>query len=100
MNAFAFYLLCLVIRASAEVPIGDATLPVVNVHYDFQAQDSSARSKTDRDMANWEAKAERLAFAIDRSAQELNDFVNLENSVLEDASQVLKSPLLRGSATQ
>eukprot|EP00930_Biecheleria_cincta_P037309 TRINITY_DN25598_c0_g1_i2.p1 TRINITY_DN25598_c0_g1~~TRINITY_DN25598_c0_g1_i2.p1 ORF type:complete len:101 (+),score=19.24 TRINITY_DN25598_c0_g1_i2:70-372(+) len=99
MKVLVFLLAYLPIAVVAEVLTRDATLPVVNIHYDFEAQDGSALSKSKTDMANWEARAERLNSGIDRSARELNDFVHVENNVLEDATQVLKSPLLRGSAT-
>jgi hypothetical protein len=98
MKLIVFLFALLAIAASAEVPSTDAVLPVVNIHYDFQAQDVSSLSNTKKDMASWEARADRIVFGIDRTAQELTDFVNLENNILEDTTQVLKSPLLRGNA--
>jgi len=89
---FTLFFLCFVLGASAVTAIEeDATLPVVNVQYDFPAQDiaGSSLSSSSAGILAFKQRAAHVRENIHKDSQVLAEFASTANKELDDLMQLL-----------
>jgi len=92
MRLTSAFLLCLALGTTAVTAIEeDATLPVVNVQYDFPAQDmaGAAMSSSSAGILAFKQRAARVLGNIHKDGQVLTEFASTANKELDDLMQIL-----------